>query len=68
MIYRIHDGHLSRLILEGINHADHVVTGEPPTRLDLVPDSVTGFFTILPPDERVVAAVLSIGVLAARRG
>ncbi|BAH55797.1 MULTISPECIES: ArsR/SmtB family transcription factor [Rhodococcus] len=30
VIYRIHDGHLSRLILEGINHADHVVTGEPP--------------------------------------
>ncbi|KQU07472.1 ArsR family transcriptional regulator [Rhodococcus sp. Leaf7] len=30
VIYRIHDGHLSRLIREGINHADHVVTGEPP--------------------------------------
>lgn len=30
VIYRIHDGHLTRLILEGINHADHVVTGEPP--------------------------------------
>lgn len=30
VIYRIVDGHLSRLVLEGINHADHVVTGEPP--------------------------------------
>lgn len=30
VIYRIRDGHLSRLILEGMNHADHVVTGEPP--------------------------------------
>ena len=30
VIYRIVDGHLTRLILEGINHADHMVTGEPP--------------------------------------
>ena len=30
VIYRIHDGHLTRLIREGINHADHIVTGEPP--------------------------------------
>lgn len=30
VIYRIQDGHLARLIREGINHADHVVTGEPP--------------------------------------
>ncbi|AII11168.1 ArsR family transcriptional regulator (plasmid) [Rhodococcus opacus] len=30
VIYRIHDGHLARLIREGINHADHLVTGEPP--------------------------------------
>ena len=29
MVYRIRDGHLARLILEGLNHADHVVTGEP---------------------------------------
>lgn len=29
VIYRIRDGHLSRLIREGLNHADHVVTGEP---------------------------------------
>ena len=30
VIYRIVDGHLTRLILEGLNHADHMVTGEPP--------------------------------------
>lgn len=30
VIYRIVDGHLSRLVLEGLNHADHIVTGEPP--------------------------------------
>ncbi|WP_206615190.1 ArsR/SmtB family transcription factor [Rhodococcus spongiicola] len=30
VIYRIHDGHLARLVREGMNHADHVVTGEPP--------------------------------------
>jgi DNA-binding transcriptional ArsR family regulator len=29
VIYSIIDGHLTRLILEGINHADHRVTGEP---------------------------------------
>ncbi|NNH75878.1 helix-turn-helix transcriptional regulator [Nocardia uniformis] len=29
IIYRIRDGHLARLVREGINHADHVVTGEP---------------------------------------
>ncbi|WP_104166565.1 metalloregulator ArsR/SmtB family transcription factor [Arthrobacter sp. SX1312] len=29
VIYSIVDGHLSRLILEGMNHADHRVTGEP---------------------------------------
>ncbi|WDF33662.1 metalloregulator ArsR/SmtB family transcription factor [Arthrobacter agilis] len=29
VIYRIIDGHLARLILEGMNHADHRVTGEP---------------------------------------
>lgn len=29
VIYSIIDGHLSRLILEGMNHADHRVTGEP---------------------------------------
>ncbi|MBY6368580.1 ArsR/SmtB family transcription factor [Rhodococcoides corynebacterioides] len=30
VVYRIRDGHLARLVREGINHADHVVTGEPP--------------------------------------
>ncbi|WP_280385757.1 ArsR/SmtB family transcription factor [Nocardia wallacei] len=30
IIYRIRDGHLTRLIREGLNHADHLVTGEPP--------------------------------------
>jgi len=29
VIYSIVDGHLTRLILEGMNHADHRVTGEP---------------------------------------
>lgn len=30
IIYSICDGHLTRLVLEGLNHADHRVTGEPP--------------------------------------
>ncbi|GAC66938.1 ArsR/SmtB family transcription factor [Gordonia soli] len=30
VIYRIRDGHLTRLVREGLNHADHFVTGEPP--------------------------------------
>ncbi|WP_227998033.1 metalloregulator ArsR/SmtB family transcription factor [Nocardia australiensis] len=30
IVYRIHDGHLTRLVREGMNHADHIVTGEPP--------------------------------------
>ncbi|WSF98918.1 metalloregulator ArsR/SmtB family transcription factor [Nocardia vinacea] len=30
VIYRIRDGHLARLVREGLNHADHVITGEPP--------------------------------------
>ncbi|WP_433754917.1 ArsR/SmtB family transcription factor [Nocardia sp. CA-135398] len=30
VIYRIRDGHLARLVREGLNHADHIVTGEPP--------------------------------------
>lgn len=30
VVYRIRDGHLARLVLEGMNHADHVATGEPP--------------------------------------
>ncbi|MBF6170663.1 ArsR/SmtB family transcription factor [Nocardia blacklockiae] len=30
VVYRIRDGHLARLVREGLNHADHVVTGEPP--------------------------------------
>ncbi|TYC97994.1 helix-turn-helix transcriptional regulator [Arthrobacter echini] len=29
VLYTIIDGHLTRLILEGMNHADHRVTGEP---------------------------------------
>lgn len=30
IVYRLNDGHLSRLVREGLNHADHRVTGEPP--------------------------------------
>ncbi|ATD71395.1 MULTISPECIES: ArsR/SmtB family transcription factor [Gordonia] len=30
IVYRLHDGHLARLVREGLNHADHFVTGEPP--------------------------------------
>lgn len=30
VIYRLCGGHLARLVREGLNHADHVVTGEPP--------------------------------------
>ncbi|MFC4561658.1 ArsR/SmtB family transcription factor [Nocardiopsis mangrovi] len=29
-IYRLRDGHLRRLVVEALSHADHVVTGEPP--------------------------------------
>lgn len=29
IVYSIADGHLARLVREGINHADHQVTGEP---------------------------------------
>ncbi len=29
VVYSIIDGHLARLVLEGMNHADHRVTGEP---------------------------------------
>ncbi|MHA7222883.1 ArsR/SmtB family transcription factor [Arthrobacter sp. RHLT1-20] len=29
VVYSITDGHLTRLIVEGLNHADHKVTGEP---------------------------------------
>lgn len=29
VVYSIIDGHLSRLVAEGLNHADHRVTGEP---------------------------------------
>ncbi|WP_026554887.1 ArsR/SmtB family transcription factor [Arthrobacter sp. 35W] len=29
VVYSISDGHLSRLVAEGFNHADHLVTGEP---------------------------------------
>jgi DNA-binding transcriptional ArsR family regulator len=30
VFYRLRDGHLGRLVQEGLNHADHRVTGEPP--------------------------------------
>ncbi|MHA7155991.1 ArsR/SmtB family transcription factor [Arthrobacter sp. TMN-50] len=29
VVYSIVDGHLARLVQEGMNHADHQVTGEP---------------------------------------
>lgn len=29
VVYSIADGHLARLVREGLNHADHRVTGEP---------------------------------------
>ncbi|WJZ03290.1 ArsR/SmtB family transcription factor [Corynebacterium freiburgense] len=29
VIYSVLDGHLSRLVLESLNHADHLITGEP---------------------------------------
>ena len=29
VVYSIADGHLTRLVMEGLNHADHKVTGEP---------------------------------------
>lgn len=29
VVYSISDGHLTRLVMEGLNHADHRVTGEP---------------------------------------
>ncbi len=29
VVYSIAGGHLSRLVMEGLNHADHAVTGEP---------------------------------------
>ncbi|WP_426999041.1 ArsR/SmtB family transcription factor [Pseudarthrobacter sp. N5] len=29
VVYSLHDGHLIRLIRETLNHADHVLTGEP---------------------------------------
>ncbi|WP_446698077.1 ArsR/SmtB family transcription factor [Arthrobacter sp. TS-15] len=29
IIYSLHDGHLIRLIRETMNHADHLMTGEP---------------------------------------
>ncbi|MBA4864280.1 helix-turn-helix transcriptional regulator [Streptomyces sp. PSKA54] len=29
-IYGLHDGHLRRLVVEAINHADHMITGAPP--------------------------------------
>src|SRR5690606_6238162 len=30
VLYTLRDGHLRRLVLEALNHADHQVTGEPP--------------------------------------
>ncbi|MEU4314219.1 metalloregulator ArsR/SmtB family transcription factor [Nocardia sp. NPDC024068] len=30
VIYRLHGGHLARLVREGLNQADHIITGEPP--------------------------------------
>lgn len=30
VIYSLDDGHLARLVREGLNFADHKVTGEPP--------------------------------------
>lgn len=30
VIYRLRGGHLARLVQEGLNHADHIITGEPP--------------------------------------
>ncbi|MCX7491558.1 metalloregulator ArsR/SmtB family transcription factor [Corynebacterium sp. P6129] len=29
VIYRMDDGHLVRLVTEAVNHADHVISGEP---------------------------------------
>jgi len=29
VIYRVDDGHLTRLVFESLNHADHQMTGEP---------------------------------------
>jgi hypothetical protein len=29
VVYRIRDGHVARLVREGLNHADHRITGEP---------------------------------------
>jgi DNA-binding transcriptional ArsR family regulator len=29
-VYALHDGHLRRLVVEAISHADHMVTGAPP--------------------------------------
>uniref|UniRef100_UPI000AD4B0E4 hypothetical protein n=1 Tax=Nocardia vaccinii TaxID=1822 RepID=UPI000AD4B0E4 len=41
MIYRIRDGHLARLVREGLNHADHVITGNHPTNNTSSPPRVT---------------------------
>ncbi|WP_054814593.1 ArsR/SmtB family transcription factor [Nocardia arizonensis] len=30
IIYRLHGGHVTRLVREGLAHADHMITGEPP--------------------------------------
>ncbi|MFI0773939.1 ArsR/SmtB family transcription factor [Streptomyces sp. NPDC021212] len=28
-VYSLHDGHLRRLVVEAVNHADHMITGAP---------------------------------------
>lgn len=30
IVYRLRGGHVTRLVREGLNQADHIVTGEPP--------------------------------------
>ncbi|MBJ7324269.1 MULTISPECIES: helix-turn-helix transcriptional regulator [Nocardiaceae] len=30
VVYTLADGHLARLVREGLNYADHTITGEPP--------------------------------------
>lgn len=30
VVYTLTDGHLARLVREGLNYADHTITGEPP--------------------------------------
>lgn len=30
IVYRLRGGHITRLVREGLNQADHIITGEPP--------------------------------------